>query len=105
VLKGALANVLSPYPYLFWFTVGGPLMTKALPSGIAGPLAFVIAFYIMLVGSKVLLAVLVGRSKYMLHGRALLILLRVLGVLLILLALQLLGDGLTRLALWPTRSD
>jgi threonine/homoserine/homoserine lactone efflux protein len=105
VLKGALANVLSPYPYLFWFTVGGPLMTKSMSSGIAGPLSFVVTFYLMLVGSKVLLAVLVGRSKHILHGRVLVIVLRVLGVLLILLAIQLLGDGLTRLGLWPGPSS
>ena len=27
--KGIIANVLSPYPYLFWMTVGAPTVLKA----------------------------------------------------------------------------
>ncbi len=26
--KGILADALSPHPYLFWLSVGGPIMTK-----------------------------------------------------------------------------
>jgi len=68
--KGVLANALNPHPYLFWFSVGAPLMTKALGLHVWALLAFLLSFYTFLVGSKVLLAVAVGRSKSILRGRA-----------------------------------
>ncbi|CRI66607.1 Lysine exporter protein (LYSE/YGGA) [Thiocapsa sp. KS1] len=91
--RGALANVLSPYPYLFWLAVGGPLMAKALPAGLVGPGLFIVAFYAMLVGSKVVLAILVGRSKGILTGPWLILSFRLIGLLLCLLGLGLLRDG------------
>jgi hypothetical protein len=66
--KGILANVLSPHPYLFWFSVGGPIMSRAISLNLTTPFAFIGSFYVLLVGSKILLAVLVGRSKSFLSG-------------------------------------
>jgi len=61
--KGILANALSPHPYLFWSSVGAPTMIKAMHLNIIAPLAFILFFYTFLVGAKILLAVLVGKSK------------------------------------------
>jgi threonine/homoserine/homoserine lactone efflux protein len=95
--KGVLANALSPHPYLFWFSVGAPTMTKAMSQNISAPLAFIISFYVFLVGSKIVLAVLIGKSKSLLSGNAYIITMRFLGLVLCVLAILLFHDGLTLL--------
>ena len=99
LLKGVLANALSPHPYLFWISVGGPIMTGALEVSLAALLAFVGGFYVCLIGAKIALAVLVGRSKSYLRGRAYTWIKRVLGFVLCLLSLMLFRDGLSLLGL------
>lgn len=98
--KGILANFFSPHPYLFWLTVGGPLMSKALDRGVAPFFAFVGSFYVMLIGSKILVAILAGRSKSFLSGRVYTYVMRALGLALCLLALILFRDGLKLLGLF-----
>ena len=39
LIKGALTNALSPHPYLFWFSVGAPTMTKAMSLSSTAPAA------------------------------------------------------------------
>jgi len=92
--KGVLANALSPHPYLFWFTVGAPTMTRAMnqDSGIAS--VFIISFYVFLVGSKIALAILVGRSRSLFSSHGYLYTLRTLGFVLCFMAFILLRDGL-----------
>ena len=99
LVKGILANVLSPHPYVFWFGVGVPIMSKALNQNLASVLVFILGFYVFLVGSKIVLAVLVGRSKSFLTSKAYVLTMRVLGVVLGALALALIYSGLTFLGL------
>jgi threonine/homoserine/homoserine lactone efflux protein len=66
--RGALVNVLSPHPWLFWIAVGGPIVVDA---GSAGRVAgFVAAFYALLVGTKLVLAALVAGGRRRLLGTA-----------------------------------
>jgi threonine/homoserine/homoserine lactone efflux protein len=95
--KGVVANALNPHPYLFWISVGAPTMTKALSLHIGSFMAFLISFYVFLVGSKILLAFLIGRSKSFLTGRAYIFTMRFLGLILIVFALALFHEGLTLL--------
>lgn len=97
LFKGILANALSPHPYLFWMSVGGPIMTKAMGQSVPALLAFIGGFYVALIGSKILLAILVGKSKSFLQGRVYIYIMRVLGCALCVLAVFLLKDGLTML--------
>lgn len=97
--KGVLANALSPHPYLFWFSVGAPTMTKAMSQNISAPLAFIISFYVFLVGSKIVLAVLIGKSKSLLTGKAYIFTMRFLGLVLAVLAIFLFRDGLKMLGI------
>ncbi len=99
LVKGILVNALSPHPYLFWFGVGGPIISRAMNSGITGPIVFIGSFYVLLVGSKILLAVLVGRSKSFLNGSLYIYIMRFLGLALCVLALLLFRDGLKLLGL------
>ena len=94
LLKGILVNALSPHPYLFWFSVGAPTMTKAMSVSIFALLAFIGCFYILLVGSKILLAVLVGKSRAFLRGNIYIYIMRCLGLALGVLAFILFYDGL-----------
>lgn len=97
--KGVLTNFLSPHPYLFWITVGAPLLTRSLSIGWGAFFAFVASFYLSLVGAKIILAVAVGRSKAFLSGRLYLYTMRFLGGLLVLFALLLFKEGLELLGL------
>ena len=92
--KGVFVNFLSPHPYLFWLTIGGPLVMKAWAQSFLSVLAFIGTFYLFLVGAKISLALLAGRAKVLLEGRPYLFVMRVLGLLLGFMALALLRDAL-----------
>lgn len=92
--KGILANALSPHPYLFWFSVGAPIMAKAINQNVLNSLGFIASFYLFLVGTKILLAIIVGKSKSFLRGKAYICIMRLLGLALWLLAFSLFRDGL-----------
>lgn len=93
LIKGIVVNLLSPHPYLFWLSVGAPIMTRAMDINVFASAAFVICFYLLLVGSKIVLAVLVGKSKTFLQGRVYIYTMKFLGVALCSLALFLFKDG------------
>ena len=97
--KGVLANVLNPNPYLFWVSVGAPIMIKAMSLNIGALLAFMISFYTFLVGSKILLVILIGKSKSFLSGKVYIYTMRFLGLVLGVLALALFYDGLKLLGI------
>ena len=97
--KAAAINVLSPHPYIFWLTVGGPITWRALEHGILPASLFVGSFYVFLLGSKITVAVVVGRSRTFLSGRVTLLAMRALGFLLCLLGLVLLRDGIRMIAI------
>jgi threonine/homoserine/homoserine lactone efflux protein len=69
--RGALLNLLSPHPWIFWITVGGPLLVAAWSAGAAPALGFLVGFYVLLIGSKVLVAGLVAGGSRRLTPRAL----------------------------------
>ena len=92
--RGVLANALSPHPYLFWLSVGAPMVTKALGTGLVAALLFVGGFYAFLVGTKVVLAVLAGKSRSFLSGGAYRFTMRSLGVALAVFAVLLFTDGM-----------
>jgi len=93
VRKGAVVNALSPHPYLFWATVGAPFVLKAWHDGPGGPAAFILAFYAMLVGSKMVLALAAGKSRGFLTGRGYVYVLRGLALVLAVFALVLFRDA------------
>lgn len=99
VRKGVLANFLNPSPYLFWISIGGPLMMRAMAAGRAPAAAFIAAFYLLLVGSKVVLAWGVGRSRRFLKSTHYVFTVRLLGVVLYGFALLFLWDGLQYLGI------
>lgn len=97
--RGVIMNVLSPHPYLFWFTVGGPTVLKALEQNTSSAAAFIGAFYLLLVGSKIVLALLAGWSRSFLAGRVYVYTMRLLGSVLCLFGIVLLRNGLELIGL------
>jgi len=67
--RAGLMNLLSPHPWVFWATVGGPLTLKAWSSSPASAIGLVTAFYVAIVGTKVLLAMAVARGRHLLSDR------------------------------------
>jgi threonine/homoserine/homoserine lactone efflux protein len=60
--RGVVANALNPHPYLFWATVGGPAVVSGWRISPWYVVAFMIPFYVLLLGSKVVVAWLVSRQ-------------------------------------------
>lgn len=87
--QAALVNLLSPHPWLTWATVLGPLTLSAWREAPVGGVALVVGFYVAIVGSKALLAVLVARGRHRLTDRAYRRTLVVAGALLVVAAIVL----------------
>ncbi len=92
--KGIITNALNPHPYVFYMTVGAPMMFKALDENILNATAFLGSFLFFLVTSKVILAIIVGKSRTFLKGSAYINIMRILGILLVLFSIFLFRDGL-----------
>jgi threonine/homoserine/homoserine lactone efflux protein len=95
--KGVTVNLLNPSPYLFWLTVGAPMLLRAHKAGWMAAAGFLVAFYIGLVGSKAVLADMVARSRSVLRGRGYLLANRLLAVVLLIYAAVFVRDGVLRL--------
>lgn len=94
IKKGVIANFLNPSPYMFWFTIGAPLVLKALKISLFSASLFILGFYVFLVGSKVLVAIVIGKSRFFLKSRNYVYTIRFLGVILLVFALIFLKDSL-----------
>ena len=77
-------------------TVEATTLAKAITVSWQAATVFLGVFYLLLVGSKVLLALAVGRSREFLKARAYRLIMQMLGVLLAVFALLLLCDGMQR---------
>jgi len=73
-------------------------MAKAIAQSWLVGAAFLFGLYLLLVGSKVLLALLAARSRDLLAGRPYRVVMRMLAVLLALFAILLFREGLKHLA-------
>jgi threonine/homoserine/homoserine lactone efflux protein len=93
--KGVIVNLLSPHPYIFWLSVGGPITVRAAESNLSFAVTFVSLFYVLLIGSKVVVAWIAAKSRPFLRGRTYDLTVRGLGVLLCLFALVLIREGVS----------
>lgn len=59
--RGVLVNALSPHPWIFWIGVGAPLLVASWRDAPGRGIAFLVGFYLLLVGSKVAIAWIVHR--------------------------------------------
>jgi threonine/homoserine/homoserine lactone efflux protein len=94
LLRGVAVNALSPHPYLFWASVGGPLILQAARGHPAAAWLFLGAFYSLLVGAKTGMALLLGRYRARLDAGLYVRVMQGLGLALGVFALLLIRDAL-----------
>jgi threonine/homoserine/homoserine lactone efflux protein len=92
--KGVAVNLLNPAPYLFWITIGGPLIIQAYLENPLSSLLFITGFYGLLVGSKIVLAYATGKSRDFLTGQSYIYIMRILGFFLVIFALYFVNQGI-----------
>lgn len=95
--RGIIVNALSPHPYIFWITVGSPMIIRAYRENPVYAVLFILSFLACLIGAKVLVAYLVGRTKRVFTGKVYRIIMGLLGLALFVFAVVLLRDGLVML--------
>jgi threonine/homoserine/homoserine lactone efflux protein len=93
VLRGALVNFLNPSPYLFWLTVGTPMLVNAWRHSLWAAVAAIVVFFVCLVGSKILLATILARSRERVVGRWYTAVMRTLAILLVVFAASVARDA------------
>lgn len=64
---GVFANFSNPYAYIFWFTVGAPLIINTQASSFPAAILFVFIYYFCLVGSKIAVALIVEKFRSMIN--------------------------------------
>ena len=94
-----IANLTNPNPYLFWFTVGAPIMVRSFQHNLSKGLSFLVSFYLGLVGIKLILAIAAGKSRDFLQGFLYRITMQLLSMMLICFAIYLMLDGFVYLRL------
>ena len=96
LLRGALTNALSPHPWVFWITVGAPILAQG---GAGDAVLFLAAFYLLLIGTKVALALTVGAGRdRLMQGRGYVVLLRASALLLLATGTVLAVEGVRALS-------
>lgn len=92
--KGILVNLLNPSPYLFWISVGAPTLLQARHISTLAPALFVIPFYVFLIATKCTIVTLIEKSRHLLKSKVYVMINKILGILLWVLALIFILDGL-----------
>jgi len=93
IKNGIVANFLSPHPYLFWISIGAPTCIRASESSTLNPIAFIAGFYLLLIGSKVVVAIVSSKVKNFIKSNLYVYLMKFLGLILLILAVLMFYDG------------
>jgi threonine/homoserine/homoserine lactone efflux protein len=94
--KGITVNLLNPGPYVFWCTIGTPLILKAYAMGVGTVIGFLAAFYISLIGSKITVVMIISRTKSFMNNTAYVWIMRVLGTALFVFSIFFFKDAFNR---------
>ena len=93
------ANLANPNPYLFWFTVGGPLMVRSFQQNLGTGIIFLLSFYLGLIGVKLIVAIATGESRDFMQGYLYRRIMQLLSLMLMIFAGYLMLEGLFFLSL------
>lgn len=97
--RGVIVNFGNPHPYVFWLSIGGPIIFKSLSVHIWATILFIFGFYSLLVGSKVAVALIVERSRSFIKSKYYTSIVHVLGIAQILFGLTFIEMGLNTLGI------
>ncbi len=87
LLRGVITNLLNPNTYVFWLTIGGPVIFESAHIHTSVTVLFILGFYVMLIGSEMAVATVVDRSKAFIKNKYYAYIVRALGIVLIVFAL------------------
>ncbi len=92
--KGVIVNFGNPHPYVFWFSIGGPIIFKSMNIHVSATILFILGFYSFLVGSKVIITLIVEKSKSFINSKYYFSIIRALGIAQIIFGLTFIKMGL-----------
>ena len=92
-----LVNIINPHAWLFWVVVGSPITVRFAKTSVAEALVFILSFYVLLVGIKVVLSVGVDRGLSLTGGKGRLWVLRGTAISLVILAIVMGITGIVQL--------
>ncbi len=92
--KGIIVNFGNPHPYVFWISIGGPIIFRSLNTHVTATILFILGFYSFLVGSKVIITLIVERSKSFINSKYYFSIIRMLGIAQIVFGLTFIKVGL-----------
>jgi threonine/homoserine/homoserine lactone efflux protein len=91
--KGVTLNLLNPSPYIFWITIGSPIIIPAYILNPIDSLQFIISFYVFLVSSKICIAYITGKSREFIKGKTYIHIMYILGIFISIFAIIYLYHG------------
>lgn len=94
ISKGVVTNFLNPNPYIFWITIGIPVIVRGWKSGIEFPLAYLASFFICLIGIRIAVSFAVYRCRSVSQSRHYHYFTKVLSVVLLVFAGKILVQGI-----------
>jgi threonine/homoserine/homoserine lactone efflux protein len=97
--RAIITNLLNPHTYLFWLTVGSPIILETLKTDVSATILFLLGFYTLLMGSMAIIALVVDKSKSIVKSKYYTYIVRILGIILLFFALTVLIEGLKLMAL------
>ncbi len=97
--KGIIANFLSPQPYIWWIGIGAPIVLEAWQVQPRFAIAFVLAFYGSLVGSKIAIALVTHSFRGFMKSAVYVWVLRILGLVLLVFAILFIIEGIEMMQL------
>lgn len=81
LLKGVLTNILNPYPYIFWITVGIPFCIKIYgENSLPGLMLYFISFYFSFCITKTVVVITAFRGQISLSTKSYEIVMKILGL-------------------------
>ena len=68
-VQGFLVNLLNPAPWIFWTTAGSALLLEQAQRSSLAAVSFLVAFYLGLVGSKVVMVLALSAGRHRISGK------------------------------------
>lgn len=94
LFKASITNFINPSAWLFWMTAGGTLLVSGWNKSVVDAAGFLFGFYILLIGSKALLAIGLGSTRNKLPMWLYKVLVRIASILLIVLGVELIRSAI-----------
>lgn len=92
--KGVITNYTNPNPYIFWITIGGPILIASFNYSLINSITFLFTFYFFLVGVKVIIVFIGTKFKAFFNSSKYIFIIKFMGLLLILFGMILLYDAI-----------